>query len=76
METKVTNQLVTDLSGVIGELKEAAAPEIMDIEQAANYTRFSKHTIYSKVCRKQIPFRKKGGRLIFLKKELLDWLIN
>ncbi|UZT97053.1 helix-turn-helix domain-containing protein [Chryseobacterium fluminis] len=46
----------------------------MDLNSLIKYIPFTKATIYSKVNRKQIPFKKIGKKLIFSKQEIDRWI--
>lgn len=46
----------------------------LNIQQAAEYLTLAVPTIYAMVSRKEIPVRKRGGRLYFNKAELDKWL--
>ena len=46
--------------------------DLLTIQEAAKLLQLSVATIYSKVCRNELPVSKKGKRLYFLKTELLD----
>jgi excisionase family DNA binding protein len=48
--------------------------EILTITQAAKFINLSVPTIYSKVCRKEIPVNKQGKRLYFYRSELTEWI--
>ncbi|MFC2075500.1 helix-turn-helix transcriptional regulator [candidate division KSB1 bacterium] len=48
--------------------------DFIDMKGAADLTGYSLHTLYKKVERGEIPFRKLGRRNIFLKDELLGWM--
>lgn len=48
--------------------------EQMTVEQAARFLNLSVSTIYSKVCRSEIPVNKQGKRLYFYKSELAAWI--
>lgn len=48
--------------------------EQMNVEQAARFLNLSVSTIYSKVCRSEIPVNKQGKRLYFYKSELAAWI--
>lgn len=48
--------------------------ELLTIEDAAKFLSLSVATIYTKVCKNEIPVNKQGKRLYFYKKELLDWI--
>jgi excisionase family DNA binding protein len=48
--------------------------ELMTISAASKMLNLSVATIYSKVCRKEIPVNKQGKRLYFYKSELLEWI--
>ena len=55
-------------------LNKPIEKENMTIEQAAEHTTFSVSTLYGYVNKRQIPFRKKHGKLVFRRKELDAWL--
>lgn len=49
-------------------------PDALTIEQTSKFTGLSVSTIYSLVCRREIPNYKPGKRLMFRKAELEEWL--
>ncbi|WP_454045117.1 helix-turn-helix domain-containing protein [Chryseobacterium sp. Marseille-Q8038] len=48
--------------------------EFIGAKEACKILKLSLPTLYSKVCLREIPFYKKGNRLHFSKKELLEWI--
>ena len=48
--------------------------KFLTIEQAADFLHLAKQTIYGKVCNREIPFMKQGGRLYFSKQDLVDYI--
>ena len=48
--------------------------EMFTVSQAAAFLNLSVATLYSKVCRKEIPVNKQGKRLYFYKSELSEWI--
>ncbi|WP_199138729.1 helix-turn-helix domain-containing protein [Pedobacter sp. ASV12] len=50
--------------------------ELFDVEQTTEFLRLSKSTVYSKVCRGELPGYKAGHRLYFKKDELKNWLVK
>ncbi|MDB5090699.1 MAG: DNA-binding protein [Mucilaginibacter sp.] len=48
--------------------------ELMPITQAAQFLDLAVPTLYSKVCRKEIPVNKRGKRLYFYRSELTEWI--
>lgn len=48
--------------------------ELLNVEQASKLLNLSVATIYSKVCRKEIPVNKKGKRIYFYRHELTEWI--
>ena len=48
--------------------------EIMDVTEAGTFLKLTRSTIYTKVCRGEIPAFKSGKKLFFKKQELLDHL--
>ncbi|MBK8342472.1 MAG: helix-turn-helix domain-containing protein [Bacteroidetes bacterium] len=87
MENLTFNELpqaVSDLTREIKEIKELllakksdVAPEedlLLTIKQAGELLNLSVPTLYGYVQRSEIPVSKRGKRLYFSKKELLDWV--
>lgn len=48
--------------------------EMLDIKEASAFLKLAVATIYSKVCRGEIPATKPGRQLYFNKAELIEWL--
>ncbi len=55
-------------------IAEEKEPEFLTIDQVSDLLNLTKATIYSKVCRNQIPVNKRGKRLYFERIELLNWV--
>lgn len=51
-----------------------ANDELLTISEAAILLKLSVSTIYTKVCRNEIPVNKQGKRLYFHRGELLNWI--
>lgn len=85
MEITVTNLTLDDIKHAIrNELKNFFADveekksddEIAGIELAIEITGLAKATIYSLVSERKLPHSKKGKKLYFSRRELLEWLAN
>lgn len=48
--------------------------EIMPVARAAIFLDLAVPTVYSKVCRKELPVNKRGKRLYFYRSELTEWI--
>ena len=48
--------------------------EIMPVDKAAIFLDLAVPTVYSKVCRKELPVNKRGKRLYFYRSELTEWI--
>lgn len=48
--------------------------EIMPVSKAAIFLDLAVPTVYSKVCRKELPVNKRGKRLYFYRSELTGWI--
>jgi excisionase family DNA binding protein len=57
-------------NGIAGD----ADPGLLTILEASRLVNLSVATIYSKVCRNEIPVNKQGKKLYFIKSELLEWI--
>lgn len=53
---------------------EKESDKLFTIEQASEFLNLAKNTIYRYVQHATIPVSKKGKRLYFLKKELIQWV--
>ena len=61
------------LAGELGAVKKQP-PEIMDVQQAADFLKLKIATLYEKTSRKLIPHFKKGNKLYFHLSQLQDWI--
>jgi excisionase family DNA binding protein len=61
------------LGGKLGAVKEQL-PEILDVQQAAQFLKLKLATLYEKTSRKLIPHFKKGNKLYFHLSELQAWI--
>ena len=52
--------------------KEYGSP-FMDADEAAAYLRVAKSTLYQWAHKKEIPYRKHGDRIVFLRSQIQDW---
>jgi len=64
---------------MVREIRDNRPPEdfdsgLMTILEASKLVNLSVATIYSKVCRNEIPVNKQGKKLYFLRSELLEWI--
>ena len=50
--------------------------EILNANQAAKLLNIAKPTLYSKTSKQEIPFFKRGKKLLFRKSELIQWIEN
>jgi excisionase family DNA binding protein len=48
--------------------------ELLNIQEASKLLNLSVSTIYSKVCKREIPVNKQGKRIYFYKHELMKWI--
>lgn len=70
LERIITQSIAQAMAGKVGSTDS----EFISIEQAANVVNLSKHTIYSMVNRREIPYYKRGKRLYFKSLELREWI--
>ena len=61
------------LGDKLGAIKEQQ-PEILDVQQAAQFLKMKTTTLYEKTSRKLIPHFKKGNKLYFNLSELQKWI--
>ena len=48
--------------------------EVLNIQEASKLLDLSVSTIYSKVCKREIPVNKQGKRIYFYRHELMKWI--
>jgi excisionase family DNA binding protein len=48
--------------------------ELLNIQETSKLLSLSVSTIYSKVCRREIPFNKQGKHIYFYRHELMKWI--
>ena len=62
-------KLIERISG-----KEQNHDELLNINEASKLLNLSVSTIYSKVCKREIPVNKQGKRIYFYRHELTTWI--
>lgn len=60
----------------IERLSLIGAKNVLDVQEAAIYTRLSVQHLYRLTSNKQIPHFKKSRKLYFKKSELEDWMLE
>jgi excisionase family DNA binding protein len=50
-----------------------APVKFLSVQEAADFLRISRRTLYGFVSQRRIPHRKAGRRLLFLESELIEW---
>lgn len=48
--------------------------DLLSIQETSKLLNLSVSTIYSKVCKREIPFNKQGKRIYFYRHELMKWI--
>jgi len=76
---EAVNQLLTTVSRIEHLLLEKQYSEdnqgeLLNVKEASSFLNLSVSTIYTKVCRGEIPALKPGRRLYFDKNELVHWI--
>lgn len=56
------------------EPKQEAKSEIIYIDEVIQLTGYKESTIYSKVCRREIPIISSGRPLSFSREEIIQWM--
>ena len=75
----IENLIQTNVRQILSEKGLEAnfpANDILSIEQACQYLKLAKQTIYGFTSKNEIPFFKKGKKLYFKKSELEQWLLD
>ena len=76
---KAIGQLIESVNRIERLLQEQGVDSdspglLLDVKEASSFLNLSVSTIYTKVCRGEIPALKPGRRLYFDKNELIDWI--
>ncbi|NML72185.1 helix-turn-helix domain-containing protein [Chryseobacterium sp. RP-3-3] len=54
--------------------KDPLENDFIGAKKKCSVLKFSLPTLYTKVCKREVPFYKQGNRLYFSKLELFDWI--
>ena len=83
---KAVGELLTKVDYVISRLDEkkdadGASPtqdddQMMTMEEACQFIGKKRSTMYSLTSERRIPYHKRGNKLYFFKKELVEWIQN
>ena len=81
---KAVGELLTKVDYVISRLDEkkdadGSSPtqdddQMMTMDEACQFIGKKRSTMYSLTSERRIPYRKRGNKLYFFKKELVDWI--
>ena len=81
---KAVGELLTKVDYVISRLDEkkeadASSPtpdddQMMTMDEACQFIGKKRSTMYSLTSERRIPYRKRGNKLYFFKKELMEWI--
>lgn len=71
----MTNEEMTKLADMVARKILAATKEVLSTDDAELYTGLSKSRLYKLTMRKELPYYKPGGKLVYFKRSELDaWL--
>jgi excisionase family DNA binding protein len=76
-QEELKNLFETSLSKFFGNGNIKQDPDsdtLLDTKEAANLIKYKDTSIYGLVKRKKIPYSKVEGKLLFSKKDLLEWI--
>lgn len=73
------DDLLTDIKSIVNDAisalpKPTTAKPFLTLSEASELTGLSKSTIYRMTSEKAIPHLKRGGKLLFNRLEIIDWL--
>lgn len=81
---KAVGELLTKVDYVISRLDEkkdadGSSPtqdddQMMTMDEACQFIGKKRSTMYSLTSERRIPYRKRGNKLYFFKKELIEWI--
>lgn len=69
------NKLDVALS-LLSQIKPQPTKKRLTIDEASEVTGYAKQTLYDKVSKGVIPYRKLGGKVYFDSEELENWIEN
>lgn len=78
-DQQLSELIESSLRRVLESKPEASADTsdtLLDTKEAARLTKYKETSIYGLVKRKKIPFCKMEGKLLFSRRELLEWIAN
>lgn len=67
--------VIEDLTMKFPKMQSSLIPENFGKDDCSVLTGYSKNTINKMVCEKRIPHYKSGARVLFNRKEIMDWLL-
>jgi len=71
---QVANQIANQVAPLINVERKELQDEFLNVKGTSDFLNLAISTIYSKKSRGELPYIKKGKRLLFAKKDLLDYL--
>lgn len=67
------NQLMRQKTAKANQVRQRSG-ELLDVRQAALLLGLSEHTVRGRIRRRQLPFVRLGGRVLFRRQDLLSYL--
>ena len=71
---KAVGELLTKVDYVISRLETSDDDQMMTMDEACQFIGKKRSTMYSLTSERRIPYRKRGNKLYFFKKELMEWI--
>lgn len=71
---ELSKQIISEAQKSAQPVQSSEQDEILFINQAAKFLNLAKPTLYGLTSKNEIPYIKKGKKLIFRRSELLKWL--
>ncbi len=72
MQKEIERQLIK-IESLINSMQRKET-EFMSIDEASQFLKLKKATIYQMVFKREIPFYKSTKKLLFKKSDLIDWV--
>lgn len=64
----------TTIEEIVGRQRELYKKMIWGVKDLMEFTGYSRATVYRLTHEKKLPMRKRGNKLYFFPKEILDWI--
>lgn len=76
-QSDALNSIISDIKDIkdrLEKIEKEVCKDLITLNEAASFLNVSKTALYHRTCKNKIPCIRVGGKILFSKNELINWL--